>query len=40
MRTSSMVKNIGDFLYKNSLAIISAGLYIGVYATNLDKLDL
>ena len=40
MHTSNIVKTIGDFFYKNSLAIISAGLYIGIYATNMEKLDM
>ena len=36
----NIVKTIGDFLYKNSLMAITAGLYIGIYAANLDKLDI
>ncbi len=34
------IKTVGDFLYKNGLIVISAGLYIGIYAANMDKLDM
>ena len=40
MRTVNFAKTIGDFLYKNSMAIIATGLYIGIYAANMDKLDM
>jgi len=40
MRTATIVKAVGDFLYKNTLMIIVGGLYVGVYAANLDKLDI
>ena len=40
LRKSNFLNTIIYFLYKNSLAIISAGLYIGIYAANLDKLDM
>jgi len=40
MRESKIVKTVGDFLYKNSLMVISTGLYISIYAANLDKLDI
>jgi len=40
MRTVAAIKAVGDFLYKNALILIFGGLYIGVYAANLDKLDM
>lgn len=40
MRKLNIVKTIGDFLYKNSLMTIATGLYVGIYAANLDKLDI
>lgn len=40
MRTITAIKAVGDFLYKNTLILIFGGLYIGVYAANLDKLDM
>jgi hypothetical protein len=40
MHKLNIVKTIGDFLYKNSLFVISAGLFVGIYAANLDKLDI
>ncbi|MEE8320550.1 MAG: hypothetical protein V3R68_01770 [Gammaproteobacteria bacterium] len=40
LRKSNFANTISDFLYNNSLTIILAGLYIGIYATNLDKLDM
>ena len=40
MRTVTVIKTIGDFLYKNTLMLIFGGLYIGVYAANIDKLDM
>lgn len=40
MRELTVVKTVVNFLYKNSLMVISTGLYIGIYAANLDKLDI
>jgi len=40
MRELTVVKSVGNFLYKNSLMVISTGLYISIYAANLDKLDI
>jgi len=40
MHKINIVKIIGDFLYKNGLFAISTGLYLSIYAVNLDKLDI
>ena len=40
MHISNFTKTVGDFLYKNSMMIISTGLYLGIYAVNMDKLDM
>ena len=40
MKQATMVKKIGDMLYKNGLMAIALGLYIGIYSANLDKVNL
>jgi hypothetical protein len=40
MKQATMVKKIGDMLYKNGLMAIALGLYIGIYTANLDKFNI
>jgi hypothetical protein len=40
MKQATMVKKIGDMLYRNGLMAIALGLYIGIYSANLDKFNI
>jgi hypothetical protein len=40
MKQATMVKKIGDMLYKNGLMAIALGLYIGIYTANWDELNI
>jgi len=40
MKQATMVKKIGDMLYRNGLMAIALGLYIGIYTANLDKFNI
>ncbi len=40
MRKVNYVKKFGDFLYRNGLMVIALDLYVGIYAANLDELNI
>ncbi len=40
MKKINIVQKIGDLLYKNGLMVIALGLYIGIYAANIDQFNI
>ncbi|MDT8376815.1 MAG: hypothetical protein RQ867_08820 [Mariprofundaceae bacterium] len=39
MRKVNYIKKFGDFLYRNGLMVIAAGLYLGIYTAHWDELS-